>query len=221
MEFFLREQDISYEIRDLFLGQPIPPSLREYEALVVLGGPMNVDEEEAYPFLAREKVFIRQCMDANIPILGICLGSQLLAATLGAPVRKNHRSEIGWMEVELTESGKQSALFAGVPSPMPVFQWHGDTFQLPVGALHLAYSHDCENQAFSINNRFFGIQFHVEVTESIAAEWAKAYLPEMQGENKRQAEHLLQMEEFEKSEAIKRTAQRLFKNFFIETVMAN
>ena len=212
---FLEERNISFTIRDLYNGQPIPSDLSSFGALVVLGGPMNVDEEEKYPFLREEKRFIREGVTRNIPILGICLGAQLLAASVGACVRKNEHSEIGWMSVDLTEEGKKSTIFKGVSSPVSIFQWHGDAFEIPPNAKHLAYSSLCRNQAFGIDERFFGLQFHIEVNAEIAEEWAGTYLAEFAEEDRPAIMKLLEKKETEPTQVAAGIANRLYTNFFV------
>lgn len=211
---FLKQRNIPFEIRDLYGGMNLPDKTQDYGAIVILGGPMNIYEEDRFPFLTAEKSFIRECLDSNIPILGICLGGQLLADALGGSVRPNEKSEIGWMDVNLTEEGFRSDIFAGISSPVPVFQWHGDTFEIPFGAKHLAWSPNCRNQAFSYKNRFIGLQFHLEVAAEEAIRWAKTYLPDTHGENRKAAERLIQDTNNEKSEQTLPVYERFAKNFF-------
>ncbi len=214
MERFLEERNISWEIRDLYSSESVPSDLTHYGAIVVLGGPMNVDEEDQYPFLAQEKVFLKRGIEMDIPILGICLGGQLLASALGAQVVKCEQMEIGWKEVEFTEAGEENVLLTGLSNPLSVFQWHGDTFQMPEGALHLAHSSDCRNQAFSWKDKYFGLQFHVEVTERMASAWARAYYEETPMEERIILKNLIENEERDKSMKVNHLADRLFHNFF-------
>lgn len=158
----------------------LPSSLEGYRALILLGGPMNVYEEEAYPYLPHVDILIKEAIDRSLPVLGICLGGQLIAKALGAPVTRNPVREIGWYPLRLTAVGKNSPLFAGLPEEFYVFQWHEDTFSLPSGAIHLATSHDCVNQAFALGNNIFGLQFHVEVTDQMIETWAQAYTDELE-----------------------------------------
>lgn len=142
-----------------------------WSALVVLGGPMNVDQTDRYPFLAREVEWIRQAIAAELPVLGICLGSQLLAKALGASVRANGIKEIGWYDVALTADAKQDRLFGDCQPVLPVFQWHGDTWDLPEGATLLATGAACRHQAFRFGELAWGLQFHWEVTPAMVCEW--------------------------------------------------
>jgi GMP synthase-like glutamine amidotransferase len=141
------------------------PELTSFDFLLILGGSMSTYEEHLYPFLKPEKEFIRKSADANKKILGICLGSQLLANVFGAKVYPNQDKEIGWFPIELTESGRTSPFFESIAHTNTVFHWHGDTFDLPDGAVHLAFSKGCKNQAYSIGENILALQFHLEVED--------------------------------------------------------
>ncbi len=143
---------------------PVFPSEKEIDLLVVMGGPMNVDEEKIYPWLAAEKKFIEKTLKAGKKVLGVCLGAQLIARVLGAPVYKNKHKEIGWLPVTFTPEAKTSPMFSGLPEKMTVFHWHGDTFDLPSGAVRVASSEACLNQAFSVEDQAVALQFHLEST---------------------------------------------------------
>jgi GMP synthase (glutamine-hydrolysing) len=140
-------------------------------ALIVMGGPMNVDELGKYPFLEKEIGWLRQATAMNLPVLGICLGSQLLAKSLGARVYANGIKEIGWYPVEVMPEGETDPLFAGSGPRETVFQWHGDTFDLPPGAVQLARSERCRHQAFRWGRNAYGFQFHIEVTPEMVETW--------------------------------------------------
>jgi GMP synthase (glutamine-hydrolysing) len=156
---------------DLFDAVPERLGLGDAAGLVVLGGPMNVDDVDAYPWLADEVRWIRQAVDAELPVLGICLGAQLLAKSLGAKVTANRVKEIGWYRLELTAEAASDPLFGGCGARHTVFQSHGDTFALPDGAVHLARGQQCENQAFRYGRSAWGLQFHIEMTEAMVHEW--------------------------------------------------
>jgi GMP synthase (glutamine-hydrolysing) len=132
---------------------------------------MNVDEVDRYPFLADEILWIRRALDARLPLLGICLGSQLLAKALGARVHANAVKEIGWYEIELTADAADDRLFRACDRVVHVFQWHGDTFDLPEDAVLLAGAKLCRIQAFRVGDSAYGLQFHIEVTQPIIADW--------------------------------------------------
>lgn len=160
-------------------GANLPCFLDGYHALIVLGGPMNVYEEELYPYLRQVEKLIREAIQKGLPVLGICLGGQLIAKALGASVTSNPVQEIGWYRLNLTAASRQAPLFTGLPEEFHVFQWHGDTFDLPAGAVHLAETAQCRNQAFLYNLNVYALQFHPEVTPEIIDTWAEAYASEL------------------------------------------
>ena len=139
------------------------PDLADIDWLIVMGGGMGVHDEEQFPWLADEKKFIRQAIDAGKIIIGICLGSQLISEALGARVYKNKEKEIGWFDIELTPAQSDS-LFFDLGSRMKVFHWHGDTFDLPENAIHLAFSRGTRNQAYIYKSKVLAMQFHLETT---------------------------------------------------------
>lgn len=140
------------------------PALDELDFLVVMGGPMGVNDESIFPWLVAEKAFIRACIELGKPVLGICLGAQLMASAMGAPVVPNGWQEIGWFGLHKTETGKAVSLLDGFQTSTPVFHWHGDTFGIPAGAKHLLKSDACVNQAFLIGVNALALQFHLEMT---------------------------------------------------------
>ena len=147
------------------------PEPKNYDGLIVLGGPMNVDQTDEYPYLIPELEAIKKIIGLDIPVLGICLGSQLVAKALGSKVKKNKEKEIGWYKVEPTKDGKDDPLISNFNVEEKIFQWHGDTFELPKGAVHLAKSPLCRNQAFKYGNNIYGFQFHLEVDEPMINRW--------------------------------------------------
>lgn len=149
-------------------AEPLP-RLDDVDWLVVMGGPMNIYEHDKFPWLAAEKQFIRQAITAGKRVLGICLGAQLIADVLGAKVTRNPHKEIGWFPIRKTADAMRSRVCDALPAELDAFQWHGDTFGLPPGALHVARSEACDNQAFVFNERVVGLQFHLETTKQAAA----------------------------------------------------
>lgn len=144
------------------------PYLNEIDLLIIMGGPMSVNDEDEFPWLILEKKFIRDIIESGKPVLGICLGAQLIASALGAEVYPNPVKEIGWLPVQAASSIDASAF--SFPPSMEVFHWHGETFDLPPGATLIARSEGCENQAFQIGTSVIGLQFHLETTLKSARE---------------------------------------------------
>jgi len=153
------------------LGDTLPPAeaVADLAGLVVMGGPMGVHDE--LPWLSEERALLRAAVDAGLPVLGVCLGAQQLAAALGAEVRPGAVAECGVGEVHLTTEAIGDPVFGPAPTPLPCVHWHRDTFTLPEGAVRLAGNDAYENQAFRVGERAYGLQFHVEVTASLAAHW--------------------------------------------------
>lgn len=148
-----------------FEPNPVIPALDDIDWLIVMGGAMGVYEHDKFPWLKDEWAYIRQAIDAGKTVLGICLGSQLIAHALGARVYPGPAKEIGWLPITKTEAGKTSPLLAVMPDPFTVFHWHGDTFDLPAGATLLAGSSAVAHQAYSYGDRVLALQFHLEATE--------------------------------------------------------
>jgi GMP synthase (glutamine-hydrolysing) len=165
----LTEANDVVSICRLDLGDAIP-DLDSFDWLIVLGGPMSVHDEERYRWLAPEKCLIRTAINAGKVVFGICLGSQLIADALGSRVYPNEHQEIGWFPIHRTVEAEQCPLGRVFPATTHSFHWHGDTFDLPSGAVLLASSLGCLNQAFAIGDKILGVQFHPEITsESLAA----------------------------------------------------
>jgi len=137
------------------------PVLEDFDWLLIMGGPMNIYEHDKYPWLGREKEFIRRAIDAGRIVLGICLGAQLVADVLGGKVHRNEEREIGWFPVKLTALAGGSRIFSALPESFVAFHWHGDTFDIPPGGMRMAESQACRNQAFELG-KAVGLQFHLE-----------------------------------------------------------
>ncbi|MGF1643945.1 MAG: type 1 glutamine amidotransferase [Thiotrichales bacterium] len=153
----------------LYAGEALP-NPDDIDFLVIMGGPMGVHDELDYPWLRAEKQFVAAFVASGKPMLGVCLGAQLLATVLGASVTRNPRREIGWFDIERLPTAERSDLGRELPMRQCVFHWHGDTFSLPDGAVALYRSEACENQAFIWRERVLGLQFHIETTPESAAE---------------------------------------------------
>ncbi len=142
----------------------ILPEMDTIDWLIIMGGPMNICQEDEYDWLAREKNFIWKAIAARKVVVGICLGAQLIADSLGARVYRNSHKEIGWFPIAFSVAAQQSEICGFLPAHLTVFHWHGDTFDIPENALLLASSEACQNQAFLYNGRVLGLQFHLEST---------------------------------------------------------
>jgi len=209
---FLKAQGEPFCIIELGAGEKLPADPQAFKAVVVLGGPMNVDEEERFPFLKQENDFIQKVLKAGIPYLGICLGSQLLAKAAEARVVKSPVKEIGWYQVKLTTEGKKDPLFAGFREAGPVYQWHGDMFQIPVHGRLLASAQGCPHQALKVGKNAYGLQFHVEVTDKSIKEWCDEYCEtDLPG----RLDHAKSMmkDYWKYKKAFDAQAQRLYQNF--------
>lgn len=143
------------------------PAADNIDLLVIMGGPMGVYEEDQYAWMKAEKDFIRSVIDAGKKVLGICLGSQLIAAVCGAKVYPNKVKEIGWWLVQVIKNDKTASLTASLPDELTIFHWHGDTFDLPAGAVHLFKTDVCPHQGYVLNNQVAGLQFHPEATPDL------------------------------------------------------
>lgn len=190
-------------------GQRLPSGLQGVEAVVSLGGPMSVYEEEKFPFLKEEDAFLKKALQEQVPVLGICLGAQLLAKACGAAIKKHEVREAGWQRIRLTEEGTADPLFEGLPPKLLVFQWHQDTFELPTHGMLLAEGSACRNQAFRIGRNAYGLQFHIEVSPLVLASWAEAYKEEAQGLDIKG----MLIESYRVQEEFERQAQALCLNF--------
>jgi GMP synthase-like glutamine amidotransferase len=165
----LDERGISIEYADLYRqGAPVP-GITQSAGLIFMGGPMSANDD--LPYLRQELQLIAQAVERRQPVLGVCLGAQLIAKALGAKVYRNAVKEVGWFDIHLTETGARDALFAGLGPAETVFHWHGETFDLPPGAAWLAYSAACRNQAFRAAAGVYGLQFHLEVTPQMIGDW--------------------------------------------------
>jgi GMP synthase-like glutamine amidotransferase len=170
-EDVLRERGAELHRVELDEGEPLP-DWREFDAIVAMGGPMSASDDAELPWLTDEKRLIAEAVRAGRPFWGVCLGVQLLAASLGARVYPGADPEVGLLPVQLTDDGRADPVFAGYDDDLVTLQWHGDTFELPTGAVRLASSPAYANQAFRFE-RAYGVQFHLEVSGEMAREWAQ------------------------------------------------
>ena len=173
IEDYLKENKIAYAIVDLAKKGYKIPDPSDYNALIVMGGPMNVYETDEFPYLIEEEKIIKTAIERNYVVLGICLGAQMMAKALGAKVTKGKTKEIGWYDISLTEDGLEDNAIGPLGKTIRVFQWHGDTFDIPSGAVRLSGSELFANQAFRYGKKAYALQFHLEVTEEIIKNWIK------------------------------------------------
>lgn len=177
----LRRAGLEPEFIKVFRGQALPRTAHGYSAVIALGGPMGVYEEAIHPFIGAELRLIESVLRHGLPFLGVCLGSQMLARAAGARVYKGKSKEIGWYRVKLTGEGMADRLFLGFPKEFSVFQWHGDTFDVPPGAVNLASSEIFPNQLIRVGRNAYGVQFHLEVTGEMIKDWIEVNGQELEG----------------------------------------
>ena len=163
----LEEAALAWQYVRVFDGHPIPTEMKGAGGLIVMGGAETVYQLDRYPYLRDEIRLLENALKENKPILGVCLGSQLLAATLGAAVRRGESKEIGWYPVRLSEAAKEDRLMRGLPTEFMAAHWHGDVFDLPNGAVALASSEKTAVQAFRHGDKAYGLLFHAEMTDEI------------------------------------------------------
>lgn len=155
---------------------PAPPSA--YDAVMVFGGAMHPDQDDEHPWLPREVAYLEEALDEGVPLLGVCLGAQLIARAAGARVGPNEASEIGWADVALTEEGTRDPVLGSLPQQFFAFEWHHYTWELPEGAALLATS-PLARQAFRLGDRTWAVQFHPEVNDVMLSDWIERYGDEL------------------------------------------
>lgn len=194
IENWAHDKKFSLQATRFFRNDPLP-DLNAVDWLVVMGGPMSVHDEQAYPWLKEEKQFIRQAIEKGKMVIGICLGAQLIAEILGAKVYPNKYKEIGWWPVQTTSEARKHPLFHVLPPAFTPFHWHGDMFDLPEKAIHLIESPGCLNQAFSYKENVIGIQFHFELTSQLLDAMLKHGKEELQPSDYVQPEEHIRMKD--------------------------
>ncbi len=201
----LQEKGCSADIIKLYEGQSLPDGLDGINAVVCLGGPMNVYEEDKYPYLKEVDIFIKEVLKKKIPYLGLCLGSQLLAKASGGKVVKSPVEEIGWYKARLLDD----PLFKDVDGLLDVFHWHGDMFAPSPDARLIATGDGCPNQAFRVGANAYGLQFHVEITRESIDNWSKAYSPDQE----ERCKEMLKVYDTIKTR-YNEQAEKMYKNFY-------
>jgi len=219
IEYCLRHEKIPYQILTLNPSVCLPKP-DDFTHIVILGGPMNVYEEDRYPFLKDEDLFIKEAIQRGKRILGICLGAQLIAKALGTKVFKAPVKEIGWYDVSLTRIGSIDPLFSHLPKTFSVFQWHEDTFDIPHNAILLATSSLIPYQAFRYGDNAYGLQFHLEVTQEMIREWMETYEEEFKGPQPPLVSKLKILSDTElKIDPYKKRGMEFLRNFFKQTII--
>jgi GMP synthase (glutamine-hydrolysing) len=191
------------------------PSIDRYRGLIVLGGPMNVEDQHVRPHLRTELRVIETALQQGKPVLGICLGAQLLAHVLGAPVQRHRQPEIGWYRLHTTAAANEDAVMAPLAPQGPVFQWHSRSFALPHGAVHLAHTDTCEQQAFRFGDSAYGFQFHLEMDRPLIERWLgnPSYRQELASAGLAQDEAAIRAATIENIQAMQALADPVFNRF--------
>lgn len=191
------------------------PCIDRYRGLIVLGGPMNVEDHAHRKHLLTEMRTIEAALKQEKPVLGICLGAQLLAHVLGAPIRRQREAEIGWYDVVTTQAGQADPVLAPLGSQAPLFQWHKYTFEIPAGAQHLARSPVCPNQAFRYGSNAYGFQFHLEANQALIERWLStpAYQDELQAAGLAQDPETIRARTAHEVAVMEQCAERVFGEF--------
>jgi len=209
----LREQGRPVETVRLYEGDPVSDDLTRFSGLLVMGGPMSVNDEADYPWLKTEDQLLKGALALDFPTLGVCLGSQLIAKAAGGTVRRGVRKEIGWYPVRLTAAARHDRLFRESPETIEVFQWHGEYFDTPPGAVNLASSDLYSCQAFSIGQNVYGLLFHLEVTGQMVKEWVGTFKEELDGVKRYIRPEAILERLPQRIDELNRHARRLFARF--------
>jgi GMP synthase (glutamine-hydrolysing) len=191
------------------------PDVDRYRGLIVLGGPMNVEDQHRRPHLKTELVAIERALEQGKPVLGICLGAQLLAHVLGAPVQRHPQAEIGWYDVQMSADGRSDSVLGAAGEMLPVFQWHSYSYELPHGATHLARTQTCEQQAFRFGSNAYGFQFHLEADEAVIERWLglPSFRAELAAAGLPTDEATIRSETARRVAATRASADAVFNNF--------
>jgi GMP synthase (glutamine-hydrolysing) len=191
------------------------PEVDRYRGLIVLGGPMNVEDQHRRPHLKTELLAIERALTQGKPVLGICLGAQLLAHVLGAPVSRHAQAEIGWYDLHVSAAGRSDTVLSAAGERLPVFQWHAYSYDLPRDATHLASSATCEQQAFRFGTNAYGFQFHLEADAAVIERWLQlpSFRTELAAAGLRTDEQAIRTQTATLAAATRATADAVFNNF--------
>lgn len=191
------------------------PDVDRYRGLIVLGGPMNVEDQHRRPHLKTELLAIERALEQGKPVLGICLGAQLLAHVLGAPVARHRQAEIGWYDMQMSAEGRGDAVLGAAGDGLPVFQWHSYSYALPHGAAHLARTETCEQQAFRFGTNAYGFQFHLEADAAVIERWLQlpSFRAELAAAGLAAGENTIREQTANLVAATRRSADAVFNNF--------
>ncbi|MBI2902076.1 MAG: type 1 glutamine amidotransferase [Candidatus Methylomirabilis oxyfera] len=209
----LRERKRPVETVKLYEGEQPPDDLSRFSGLLVMGGPMSVNDEADYPWLKAEDRILKEALALDVPTLGICLGSQLIAKAAGGVVRRGPLKEIGWYPVRLTAAARHGRLFRESPETIEVFQWHGEYFDTPPGAVNLASSDLYPCQAFSIGQNVHGLLFHLEVTARMVNQWVETFKEELDGVKEYIRREAILEQLPDRIDSLNRTARMVFGRF--------
>ncbi len=171
----LHEAGARVDVYKVFRGDALPNAQDGYDALVVMGGEQSALDDDDHPYLPQIAALMRQMTDQGRAVLGICLGSQILARAYGADNHLGTAPEFGWCDVNLTEAGKTDPVLGHLPATFPIFEFHTDTFTLPLGAVHLAQTETAPHQVFRIGRATYGMQFHFEANRAVVADWTREF----------------------------------------------
>lgn len=188
---YFKERHIIMEKTALYKGEPLP-ELETFDVLIIMGGPMGIEDADIYPWLIEEKVLIREAITTGKKVIGICLGAQLIAHVLGARVYAGNDKEIGWFDIKPYKGNVKHLLSGCFDGIYKVFHWHGDTFDLPEEAVGLASSEACKNQGFMYKEQVLGLQFHIEMTQEAVAGIVKNAHSELDGSKYVQSQEVIE-----------------------------
>ncbi len=216
LQNYLRSVSVEISYCDLYQQDPVPQTFEDFDFIISMGGPMNVDETDRYPFLSEERNFLARSIKAGKPVLGVCLGAQMIARALGARVYKGHSKEIGWYPIRFSNQAVNDPVFRSVSSAsITVFHWHGDTFELPPGAVRLSSSELYQNQAFRFNNAY-ALQFHVEVTSDMVHQWLDLGRQELEAVQPAVSENTIKQDTHKYINSLKQITDKLYRPLFLD-----